>query len=1043
MKKIYSIVLMATALLIGTNAWAKPFSGTTHAQLQKAIADIIYGVESDSEIKLQNDVDLTETLWVGTEKLSDPYKSITIDLNGNNITLQGTNAHSKSVIALTHGELKIINTAANEANVQLTGSAGANAIIVAVYGSYRSSRWNEEGTALEGEGTNTRVQGWCSHLEIGSNVKLYAEQGCQGTGLYIGNASLKYPKADGSLASTAYNVIPMKTSNWGFAHGVRVDFYGKIDFQGTNSGKGYGIKANGTMRSPLSCVNNESEGFKDAYTNDTKSTYVAYLANYYNHNAAINENATLATDATHKRDTVDAPFIWIHPGAEITTRDAGDKVTALYAAGYAKWLVQGYAAGKTGMYVSSGVLDLNDAYVKSTAAAWESSTSAGSANGGGSGVVLNSRSNYAGGVDFTVSGDTHIESIKGYAIEEIVNTTPVANPKADPSNPEFDPQAPDSIQVTKVANITIEGGTISGGTEGAIVVSTVTLKEAAESDDVEVVVYGGNVIGESYAGDKDAITTGDLSDLMPSTGYHTTEVKDGNGNTVLVISEGDAPSAPVGGNMVSNQSTDASIKWTVNTKDTIKTYLKLTELEINTTGLAQELVIKENATLEVKRVVLGKDAKIVVEAGAKFIVTGEQGIVAPVAENIVLKTSETAQATFLFNPDVRSNRHPMATVELKSKAYTKSNGTHVWQRFGVPSYADTVQRKNVLYDKVAAPTAFRKFDYVQDFWVNMAATDAFVPFQCYELNTSAATAGALYTFKCPLMGNDNGELKMGDNWNYYANSYTAPIDIREIVSYIVDDFTGQVSGTVYLYRASDNWWYDINLASIDDGDVPLEIDPMQAFILQRQSAGQNPSINYKDHIWTPLTGSGNLAPTRRRNTLNKAVIEITADNGAKDYVRLVEGNQFSDEFDNGYDASKFMNNESFQLFANAGEEHMSTLATDNLEGTTLSLTTKSQTSFTMTFRNVNGLGYAIRDMLTGTEVEIVEGATYMFSVPANASVAGRFQVVEPKKLPTAIEDVEENAAVKGIYTLTGQYVGNDYHNLPAGVYVVNGKKIVK
>ena len=44
---------------------------------------------------------------------------------------------------------------------------------------------------------------------------------------------------------------------------------------------------------------------------------------------------------------------------------------------------------------------------------------------------------------------------------------------------------------------------------------------------------------------------------------------------------------------------------------------------------------------------------------------------------------------------------------------------------------------------------------------------------------------------------------------------------------------------------------------------------------------------------------------------------------------------------------------------------------------------------------------------------------------------------------TPMENVEATAAAKGIYTVSGQFVGNDYHSLPNGIYVVDGKKIVK
>ena len=60
----------------------------------------------------------------------------------------------------------------------------------------------------------------------------------------------------------------------------------------------------------------------------------------------------------------------------------------------------------------------------------------------------------------------------------------------------------------------------------------------------------------------------------------------------------------------------------------------------------------------------GSKAKIIVEAGGKFLVTGEQGITANLAENLVLKTSSTAQAIFLVNPSVNANKHPQSQVQL-------------------------------------------------------------------------------------------------------------------------------------------------------------------------------------------------------------------------------------------------------------------------------------------------------------------------------------------------------------------------------------------
>lgn len=72
-----------------------------------------------------------------------------------------------------------------------------------------------------------------------------------------------------------------------------------------------------------------------------------------------------------------------------------------------------------------------------------------------------------------------------------------------------------------------------------------------------------------------------------------------------------------------------------------------------------------------------------------------------------------------------------------------------------------------------------------------------------------------------------------------------------------------------------------------------------------------------------------------------------------------------------------------------------------------------------------------------------KGNTYHFSAPANAVVEGRFQVVAMPKITTAVENVENATATKGIYTLTGIYMGEDFNAVPAGIYIVNGKKMVK
>jgi hypothetical protein len=45
---------------------------------------------------------------------------------------------------------------------------------------------------------------------------------------------------------------------------------------------------------------------------------------------------------------------------------------------------------------------------------------------------------------------------------------------------------------------------------------------------------------------------------------------------------------------------------------------------------------------------------------------------------------------------------------------------------------------------------------------------------------------------------------------------------------------------------------------------------------------------------------------------------------------------------------------------------------------------------------------------------------------------------------TAVDNIVVTPIVKtGIYTITGQYLGTDESNLPQGLYIINGKKVIK
>ena len=1065
MKKFYSFVLMAAALLIGTNLQAATFSGNTAAELQDAIYAIMSGATSDPVIKLSQPVDLDRTIWVGTKDEGDDFKSITIDLNGKNITMNGVrDSKNKRVLyvmfSLTHGELKVINSSADEAKVQLTGETADNSRIFEVFGSYRSSRWNENGTDLVADSVNTRVRGWFTHLEIGKNVMLYAGPGCLAEGIAIGVQNYRTYWKDASTKATTTYRGDVFNNTWGFAQGARVDFWGKMDIQGAEDGKVYGFSTKGLLRSALSCSKDKATKPETLNTNHGTN----YASNYYNYNGTIAET----NGVTHKLDTLDAPFIWIHPESEITVRNDGDKVAAIYAAGYAKWLVQGYAAGKTGMYASSGTVDLQDAYVKSTANVWENTDNIGSANGGGSGVVLNSRDSYAGDMDFVVSGDTKIESVKGYAIEEAVNTTTlVPNPKADPENPEYKEGPAPYIPASNVSNVSIESGTIAGGDKGAIVISGPTSDATASTNpDAKstVVVYGGNVTGTTTVG----VNPEGLDELLPDQGdYHQTEIEVG-GKTVIVISQGETPATDTESEFttwafikgkadeaVAAEEDAPSYQWTKKEDAEITSgVVLLGELQITSgTGTAegarQQLTIANGATLQVERLVMNSYARIIVEAGGKLIVTGGQGINAPVVDNILLKASETAQATFLFAPGVASNRHPNAKVEYHSNSFY--NGHNVQQFFGLPTYnggvtnIETSSEAKIYFDLWRNPN----WDYIgamnasgePSVLANLNKFD--LPFGLLCITSkNDADHKPVFTFSGELTGNIDHNFTLYQGWTSMSNAYMGPIDKNAIIDQLAAwNANYGTEQNVYTYDLNSETgaiqWHAKNKYSLPVAGIKA----MSPIMFHNGSTVGGIVLDYSDLVWDPLFPDQNLAPARQAvSSITKVKINIAGENEA-DYTTIIEDSELGD--DRSFCAPKY-DNAGLQLYV-MGNEKYDIYATDEIENSYIGYRTAKAGMYTISFENVEGEDLVLVDLVNGTRTNMTEGAVYTFNAEANESNDYRFEIVGAAKMPTAIENTEVKANAKGVYTLTGQYLGNVsiFNALPAGVYVVDGMKKVK
>ena len=511
-----------------------------------------------------------------------------------------------------------------------------------------------------------------------------------------------------------------------------------------------------------------------------------------------------------------------------------------------------------------------------------------------------------------------------------------------------------------------------------------------------------------------------------------------------------------------------------------------------------EVVISENQTVEVHALDIQGEGQMIVKDGATLVI-GNGGLVSTnntmtqivveaggtvaignggieqqgTATPVEIQSDGTKSGVLLIDPNTPSaDAEALAEVTVYTHAY-KSGDIEHWQQLATPVKGNGMSITPLgVGQQDGVYTSIYGWDYSSDSWVRVpgmpegsgdvtyfgkagwSGDDILTPFAAYNLinNRLPNEEAIAYKFKGKLVGNDDMTLTFPANgFCVFGNSYTAPIDLTTLFAQIQNDMAStNIDPCVYVYNSIADRFESVNagglwLKSIGFGDVAFtQIPAQQAFVMNLLSGGSAQSaVDYAKCVWGNTNVNKNvpiMAPKRVDNTLS-AVLNINVTDGAStDRVILMEDNQFSSAYDKGYDAEKYMNG-SFNIYAIA-ERNLAMVATNDIEGTELTFAAGNAVNYTMTFGKTMG-DFVLVDRANNNQVAIVEGGIYTFAAQPNATAEARFAIVPVAKMPTAIENTEVKASVKGIYTITGQYMGENFNVLPAGVYVVDGVKIVK
>ena len=475
MRKFYSLVLMAAALLIGTNAKAVPVAQIgeqTYESLQEAFNAVPDG-ETATITMVAADYTAPAAIVLGNGE--GKAKFITLDLAGN--TLKA----SKTLFQIYSGALKIVSTG-NEGKISCTATSG---YLIQVFGSILKDV--NPRTASESQlyayllvDENVKIESQAVAIMVypaGSYTSSATEHqsannwnGINNHGAWIYNDDMQGPNNKGKYTYSDPR---------GVANGVRVEVKGNV------YGEKYAIQTNGQLAGP--------------FLNPTQQTF-------------FNENKEYfygTTDVTvSETDTLYTPFIHIFPTAKMEAGNANGNV-AVYASGYARWLIEGECEGASGVYMKSGKVTLDDAIVKSNYAADATNTfgSNKGVNSAGNAVVVESNSHYTGNCALDIEGSTEVstEANGGTALLEGVKEG----------------------ENTTVNEIKIGGGSLSG--DNAIAISTLT----AEEESVVTIV---GTAGTEFTGDVTVGTTSDIAQLIP--GAVVSYITNSDNTTTAVIATG-------------------------------------------------------------------------------------------------------------------------------------------------------------------------------------------------------------------------------------------------------------------------------------------------------------------------------------------------------------------------------------------------------------------------------------------------------------------------------------------------------------------------
>ena len=424
------------------------------------------------------------------------------------------------------------------------------------------------------------------------------------------------------------------------------------------------------------------------------------------------------------------------------------------------------------------------------------------------------------------------------------------------------------------------------------------------------------------------------------------------------------------------------------------------------------------------------NGSLTINAGAALVVGGKvraaeapyfnQGSLMPTeTTDLEINTNASNQAALVFNNDDGDTK---ATVNLYSKG-RKDGSAYQFQYLAVPmNYID-------VNPAFAGSGIYTYVWHEESGWERRGYYTGLEAFEGVGITTKSSSASS-YTMKGALTSTTEKDItltKESNGQNIVGNSWTAPIDIASLRS-ALDGDANIVDKTVYIYCTGNDG------ATVGSGvtetagqwlAIPIEaaawgawsglkvIPAMQAFCI-KANAETTLTLNYKDHVRSTADAQLNQylrAPKRRSEAETDGIDLIrirVADSKTHTDLYLFEGEQFTEEFDNGWEA-KYMSGDgrSAKLYAESTIGQLAVAAQPEYEGTVLGFAPGQETEYTFTFSGPNK-DYYLNDLKLKKSTLISEDESYFFTFEEGDT--NRFYISKTRIDAPAVATGTENTA---------------------------------